>query len=95
MENLLKETEEDEAVRLFDRGINEDVTIATKLEAKLLGSGEGGAGKLDLYKSFESTLPFTKMQLSKFITYVQKAELKCGSKGFVTKEDLQETVLEL
>ena len=49
-----------------------------------------------MYKSFEMTLPFTKLKLIQFQKLVKDAENESeNSKGSVTKEALQKAVPEL
>ena len=50
-------------------------------------------GKLDLYSSFEKTLPFVDIALSSFVNRLQNIESE--NQCFVAKEDLYQAVSEL
>ena len=65
-----------------------------KFEVKLHGDNEEEA-QLDLYKIFELTLPFSELQLTEFIERVQMIDSKAGNCGFVTKEELLQSMSEL
>ena len=77
----------------------EEYNLSTKTKSvgidDLLAGDQSDGGKLDLYSSFEKTLPFVDIALNSFVNRLQNIESSGANHCFMSKEELFQAVSEL